>query len=132
MSFDVILTCLKDGLPDTFSSTIVHKALDRFVSFQDGSYRRLSFPDGGGGEMFSDQEEETDGVMISSASGHQVYDALYEILRQTHSVLFWSFGGCVVADESVIADCPEGLIESLGRPIVVHSGAEIVAVVEST
>ena len=131
MSFDLDLVCLKDGLPDTFSSKIVHQALDRFVSFQDGSHRKLSFPDGGG-EMFTDYGEETDGVSISSASGHQIYDALYEILRQTHSVLIWSFGGCVVADESVIADCPEELIESLGQPIVVHSGAEIVAAVEST
>ena len=132
MSFDVILICLKNGTPDAFPSTIVRQALDRFISFRDGRFCKLSFPDGGGGEMFTDQEEETDGVMISSASGHQIYDALYEILRQTHSVLFWSFGGCVIADESVVADCAEDMIESLGQPILVHSGAEIAAAIEST
>ncbi len=132
MSFDVMLMCLKDGLPDNFPSSIVRKALDPFISFRDGDFCRLSFPDGGSGEMFTDEDEETNGVTINSPSGADIYDALYDILRQTHSVLFWSFGGCVIADTSVIPDLTEGLTESLGEPVVVHSGADIVAEIAKT
>jgi hypothetical protein len=39
-----------------------------------------------------------------------------------------SFGGCAVA-ASVIGDLPEGLIENLGQPVVVKSGAEIAAAI---
>jgi hypothetical protein len=132
MSFDLVLTCLKDGLPDNFPATIVRQALDPFITSRDGDFCKLSFPDGGSGEMFTDDDEETDGLMISRGSGRDLYDALFDILRQTHSVLFWSFGGCVVADPSVIPDLPEGLIESLGPPTIVRNGADIVAAVEQT
>ena|ERR1700744_2087926 len=132
MSFDLVLMCLKNGLPDNFPATIVRGALDPFITFRDGDFCKLSFPDGGGGEMFIDDEEETDGLTISGGSGGNLYDALYDILRQTHSVLFWSFGGCVVADPSVVPDLPEGLIEDLGPPTTVKSGADIVAAVGLT
>jgi hypothetical protein len=83
--------------------------------------------------MFDNEEEtETDGVSISRSSGTDVYDALYEILRQTHSALFWSFGGCVVGDASVIPDLPDGFIDSLGEPTIVKSGADIAAAVAET
>jgi hypothetical protein len=132
MSFDLVLTCLKNGLPDNFPAIIVRQALTPFITNRHGDLCKLSFPDGGGGEMFTDDDEETDGLMISGGSGRDIYDALFNILRQTHSVLFWSFGGCVVADPSVIPDIPEGLIESLGQPTIVKSGADIVAAVEQT
>jgi hypothetical protein len=130
MSFDLLLMCWKDGGLGYFPSRIVREALDPFVTFRDGDFCKLSFPDGGGGEMFTDYEEQTNGLMINSPSGRYVYDVLYDILRQTHTTLSWSFGGGgVVADPSVIADLPEG---SEDIPVVVHSGADILAEVEKT
>jgi hypothetical protein len=79
-----------------------------------------------------DDTEETGGVSIDHVSGGDIYDALFEVLRQTNSILTWSFGGCVVANTAVIADLPEGLIDDVGSPLVVSSGSDILAAVEST
>lgn len=86
-----------------------------------------------GGEMVAEDEEagETNGVSIGSPSGDNIYDALYEVLRQTNSVMTWSFGGCAVANASVIADLPKELIEENGKPIIVGSGWEILAAIEA-
>ena len=132
MSFDLELICVKDGFPDSFPASIVREALGPFVRSQDEDMWILEFPDGGGGEMLAEDEDETNGVSIGGANGVDIYNALYEILRQTHAVLIWSFGGCVIADPSVIPDLPEGLVESVGEPIVVRSGAEIAEAVSNT
>jgi len=132
MSFDLHLISFKEGGPAAFPKHIVENALGPFIQSRDGSFCVLAFPDGGG-EMFDDVDEtETDSVNISRGSGLAIYDALYEILRQTHSALMWSFGGCVVADASVIPDLPDELIEDLGEPVIVASGAEIAAAVAET
>jgi hypothetical protein len=134
MSFDLELMAFKDGGPAMFPSRIVNEALAPFIQSRDDEMCLLAFPDGGGGEMPADNDEEmeTSGVSIGGASGTDIYSALYEILRQTNSVLFWSFGGCVVADASVISDLPDGFTDDLGEPIVVGGGAEIAAAVAKT
>jgi hypothetical protein len=134
MSFDLELMSFKDGDPAMFPTRIVNEALGPFVRSRDDGMCLLAFPDGGGGEMLADngEEMETSGVSIGGASGTDIYNALYEILRQTHSVLFWSFGGCVVADASAIPDLPDGFTDELGEPIVVGSGADIAAAVAET
>jgi hypothetical protein len=134
MSFDLELMSFKDGDPAMFPTHIVNRTLGPFVRSRDDDMCLLAFPDGGGGEMLADngEEMETSGVSIGGASGTDIYNALYEILRQTHSVLFWSFGGCVVADVSVIPDLPDGFTNELGEPIVVSSGADIAAAVAKT
>ncbi|HTJ64381.1 MAG TPA: hypothetical protein VL899_11270 [Alphaproteobacteria bacterium] len=133
MSFDVELICLKNGEPDTFPAQIVRDAFERFIKSREEDVWILAFPDGGGGEMVAEDEEagETNGVSIGSPSGDNIYDALYEVLRQTNSVMTWSFGGCAVANASVIADLPKELIEENGKPIIVGSGWEILAAIEA-
>jgi hypothetical protein len=133
VSFDVHLICLRNGEPDMFPAQIVRDAFEPFIESRDEDLWVLAFPDGGGGEMLGeDGTKETNGVSIDHANGADIYDALYEVLRQTNSVLTWSFGGCVVANASVIADIPEELIGGNGAPIVVQSGADILAEIEKT
>jgi hypothetical protein len=134
MSFDLNLVCLKDGEPDVFPADIVRQAFEPFVKSRDEDLWTLEFPDGGGGEMsaYGAEETETSDISISRASGADIYDALYKVLQQTHTVLIWSFGGCVVANEAVIPDLPEGLIESLGTPAIVNSGADILSEIAKT
>ena len=134
MSFDLNLISFKDGDPSPFPVSIVMDALGPFIqSRDDDGLCRLAFADGGG-EMFAfdDGETEISDISIGGANGVDIYDALYEILSRTHSALIWSFGGCVVADASVIPDLPDGLIEDLGQPVIVKSGAEIAAAVAET
>ena len=135
MSFDIELMSFKEGEPAEFPIHIVQDALGPFIRSRDkDGMCHLAFADGGGGEMLADDDEatETTGVSIGGASGADIYDALYEVLRQTHSVLFWSFGGCVVANTSVIRDLPDGFMEELGEPTVVASGEEIANAVAET
>jgi hypothetical protein len=135
MSFDLNLISFKDGGPSPFPVSIVMDALGSFIQSQDeDGMCRLVFPDGGSGEMFAFDEDETEisDISIGRASGVLIYDALYEILSRTHSALIWSFGGCVIADASVIPDLPEGFTDDLGQPVVVRSGAEIAAAVVET
>jgi hypothetical protein len=135
MSFDLNLISFKDGGPLPFPVSIVTDALEPFIRSPDeDGVCRLVFPDGGGGEIFAFDKDETEvsDISIGSASGTDIYDALFEILSRTHSALIWSFGGCAVADASVIPDLPDELIEDLGQPVIVKSGAEIAAAVAET
>jgi hypothetical protein len=135
MSFDLDLVSFKDGGPLPFPVDIVTDALGPFIRSRDkDGLCQLAFPDGGSGELlaFDENETEISDISIGEASGTDIYDALYEILSRTHSALIWSFGGCAVADASVIPDLPDELIEELGQPVVVKSGAEIAAAVAET
>ena len=135
MRFELNLISFKDGGPSPFPVSIVMDALGPFIqSHDEDDVCRLVFADGGSGEMFAFDEDETEisDISIGGASGTDIYDALYEILSRTHSALIWSFGGCAVADASVIPDLPEELIEDLGQPVIVKSGADIAAAVAET
>ena len=135
MSFDLNLVSFKDGGPLPFPVSIAMDALGPFIRSRDeDGLCQLVFPDGGRGEMFGfdDDDTEISDISIGRANGTDIYDALYEILRRTNSALIWSFGGCVVADASVIPDLPDGLIEELGEPVIVKNGPEIAAAVAET
>ena len=57
---------------------------------------------------------------------------MFEVLRQTRTVLFWPAGGpkphCSLANPDMIPQVPPNFIESFGEPEFVASGAEIDAV----
>jgi hypothetical protein len=59
---------------------------------------------------------------------------MFEVLRQTRTVLFWPAGGpkphCCLANPQMIPQVPASLIDAIGEPAFVTSGAEIDAVME--
>ena len=61
---------------------------------------------------------------------------MFEILAQTRTILFWPAGGprphCCVADPALVPDLPGDLTDALGKPAIVHSGAEIEAAIVRT
>jgi hypothetical protein len=98
----------------------------------DGEYWILQFPNGGRCEVNVGEEPMTVGFMIIRPSGDGLYDALYEIMRQTQTALSWSFGGAATANASVIPHLPPEMIKSVGLPTIVHSGDDIIKAIEAS
>jgi hypothetical protein len=72
-------------------------------------------------------------VFIDHHSGLQLLDALYEIMSQTHTMLWWS--GCdkmITADENIAEHLPPDYIEQFGVPPLVRSGEDIAAEIAKT
>jgi hypothetical protein len=132
MSFDISLYCFQDGDEDFFPTSIVKDAFAPFHVGDDGSYWILRFPNGGSCEVRVDDEPMTVGFSIIRPSGDGLYDAIYEIMRQTQTALSWSFGGAATANPSVIPHLPPDMIKSVGVPTIVHSGEDIIKAIESS
>ena len=132
MSFDICLTCFREGDGDFFPTSIVKDAFSKFHVGDDGDHWILQFPGGGRCEVRVGEKPMTAGFMIIRPAGDGLYDAIYEIMRQTQTALHWSFGGAATANPSVIPHLPPEMIKSVGVPTIVHSGADIIKAIESS
>jgi hypothetical protein len=125
MSFDIYLICFDNRAPGYFPRSIMEKAFGSSLISKEGKHWTLKFPDGGGGEMSTSDGQMATGFAMTRPTGDDLYNAIYEIMRQTNTVLSWSFGGAVVANPSIIPQIVPEMIKSVGVPTVVHSGADI-------
>lgn len=132
MSFDISLCCFKGGNEDFFSTSIVEGAFGPFHVGDDAGEWVLQFPGGGRCQVRVDDKPMMVGFIINRPAGDGLYDAIYEIMRQTNTALWWSFGGAAVADSSVIPHLPPEMIKSLGEPTIVHSGDDILKAIEAS
>jgi hypothetical protein len=138
MSSDIGLLPFKDGKPSTISSALMLQVLKPFIRpIVDPHYPdrwELVFPDGGGGDMAPIIEgEDRNGLTIGHHCGGDLLDALYEIMRQTHTLLYWSgVDNLVTADENISEHLPPNYIERFGTPPLVRSGADIAAEIAKT
>jgi len=132
MSFDIWLDCFKEGDKDFFPTTILEKVFAPSHVGDDGTYWLLQFPDGVSCRVRIANEPMTAGFAINRPSGNGLYDAIYEIMSRTQTVLSWSFGGAAVANPSVIPHLPPEMIQSVGVPTVVHSGDDIIKAIEAS
>lgn len=132
MSFDLFFCCFRDGDEDTFPTSIVRDAFAPFHIGDEAGEWILQFPGGGRCEVRVDEKPLTAGFMIIRPAGNGLYDAIYKIMRQTNTALWWSFGGAAVAHPSVIPHLPPEMIKSLGEPTVVHSGEDIIKAIEAS
>jgi hypothetical protein len=131
VSSDLGLIAFQDGEPGTFSSDIVLKVLRPFIQpiidARFPKYWELAFPGGGGGNMEPMLEgTEKNGLAINRPCGTELFDALYEIMRQTHTLLYWTgMDNMITADPSIADHLPPDYIENYGVPPLVKSGADI-------
>jgi hypothetical protein len=139
MSFDLGLMAFKDGEPGTLSSSLMLQVLQPFVQpivddrFPDKRWE-LVFPDGSGGNMMEIVEgEDGNGLVINRPHGTKLFDALYEIMRQTHTMMWWAgMDNMITADETIADHLPSDYIEKYGVPPLVRSGADILAEIAKT
>ena len=139
MSSDMGLLPFKDGESSTLSSALVLQVLKPFIrAMIDAPYYgdrwKLVFPDGGGGDMDPIVEGvDENGLAIAHHCGQDLLDALYEIMRQSHTLLYWTgVDDLITADESILDHLPPDYVEKFGIPPLVRSGADIAAEIAKT
>jgi hypothetical protein len=133
MSAEVGIVCYEKGELATLPNAVILGALEPFIEEREEDYWVLSFPDGGGGEMEALGDESGFDLCIGDPSGGDLFDALFEILRQTHTLLWWPGGDRqVTADPHITDHLPPGFVAESGEPILVASGADILAEIAKT
>ena len=135
MSWDMWMTCFKEGEVATFSCEIAEAAFKPYIMERQGNDWVLNFPDDGSGQVSVGYDEANRNLVNSlgfnrPSSSPYFWNALIDILRQTDTVLYWAGEGAVVARESTIANLPESFIEAIGTPTVTTDIQEIHRMIE--
>ena len=135
VSLDIYLLTLTDDETAKFDRAIVERAFKDITVDQVGDYwhLRTTF-----GTVSVDDEPKIRGISVRSPPSYEhfpeFWNAMFEVLLQTHTVLIWPAGGpkpyCCLANPDMIPQVPQDFIESFGEPEFVASGAEIDAVME--
>jgi hypothetical protein len=134
MSADLGLLSFKDGEHGTLSSALVLEVLEPFVRPVDDELWELQFPDGSGGNLSPVVEGDDHwDICINRPHGAALFDALYEIMRQSHTVMWWSGSDTMITADPAIADhLPANFIDEYGALPLVLSGADILAEIAKT
>jgi hypothetical protein len=119
MSFDIFVGFFRGGKPTLVPSAKVETAFAPFICFRQSGFYALSFPDGGGAEIFVPEGEDVASFMIARPpSSAAFWEALVAILRDTPNALYWPGGRPVVADAGAITHLPADMIDDLGDPVI--------------
>jgi hypothetical protein len=140
VSLDIFLSALTEDKAALFDRAIVERAFKAIAVDQLGGYWNLRTPKG---EMTSATISVADQPRISHFSANrppgygyfpEFWNAMFDVLQQTRTVLFWPADGpkphCCLANPDVIPHLPASLIEAIGEPALVTSGAQIDALLE--
>lgn len=132
MSVDMYLLILDDG--PAIDIEIIERAFEGLV---DQSAAHLSLLDADGKPGMTSIDFDTSGISVNRPPDYeespQFWNAIFEVLRQTHTFFIWPSSGerpqYCIAHPDFVANVPPLLIERLGEPAIVSSGAEIVAAI---
>jgi hypothetical protein len=131
MSFDIYVIRAENGEAAPIPIAIIEQAFGPFIEFREPAGWGLLFPDGRRSFLYLREGERNNHFSINRpASSPELWAALFQILRQTGSVLYWPGGGSVVADETVIPHLTPDILRSLEPAMVVRSPSEIVDCIE--
>ena len=134
MSFEVFLSCYKNGETSTFPLSVLENALAHYADRCDEQhYWVLEFPDGSNSELGLQPGAQIEGCTVFRPSDSpELWNGLIEILKRTMSVLYWPGGPPVVADAAVIPHVPKDMIESLGEPVVTTDREKIFELIRNS
>ena len=142
MSFSIYVSTLNNDDKNTFDRAVVERAFRDIAMDQTGGYWNLRSPDGriASTTIFIKDKPKISGFSANRPPSYsrfpKFWDAMFEILSQTRTILFWPAGGprphCCVADPTLLPDLPSDLTNALGKPAIVSSGAEIEAAIALT
>jgi hypothetical protein len=136
MSFEVYLNCIQNGDKGFFPTALVEAAFDPFISSREGECWVVIYPDSPSTLDQTDlhltlkdgDRSSCSGLMVSRpTSNPRLYEGLMHILQVTDSILF-CIGDCppLVGRADAIPHIASEIRETLGDPVIVRSGAEIV------
>jgi hypothetical protein len=142
MSLTIYVSTLNNDDRSMFDRAIVERAFKDIAVNQTGGYWNLRSPDGHitSATIFIEDKPKSSGFSANRPPPYsrfpKFWDAMFEILSQTRTILFWPAGGppphCCVADPALLPDIPSDLTDALGKPAIVSSGAEIEAAIALT
>jgi hypothetical protein len=79
-----------------------------------------------------DKERQIDFSLSRPCGGDRFWDALFSILQMGLVVAFWPGSKAVFAEGADLTGVADEMIESLGGPVFVGSGAEVLRLVQQT
>ncbi len=99
MSFDIIISRYRDGALAPLPPWVIDALFQPFVIYDDEAFIRVRYPgNDGGADIWGTKKPEILSLMFNHAGGPQFFDALYHLLKETKSVIYWPMGRPVVAD----------------------------------
>jgi len=142
MGFTIYLSSLPDDPPAKFERALVERAFAPIAAEMYGDGWSLRAPDGEWlAEVSLDDAPLIDGFRVNRPPSYDylpgLYDALFEILRQTRTFLFWlaAEGGgphYCVADADLIPPLVAQFGHYMGEPVLLASGADIEPAIEAS
>ena len=140
MSLDIFVMTLiedEDGRQLRFDRSVVEQAFASFALDQETDDWQLMNPDGE--IVFAmvsvDLDPTITGFSIDRPPAmHTFWDAVYEVLRQTPTVVVWPGRdpSYCVAQRDYTGLVPEDYMKTFGAPVVATCGADILAAVEAS
>jgi hypothetical protein len=137
VSLDIFISTLTDNEIEKFDRAVVERAFRGIAVDQTGNYWNLQTPQRERTSVTVSVDEE---ATISAFSANrppayrsfpEFWNAMFEVLRETHTVLFWpaceTVSHCCVANPKMAAHVSGDIVAALGEPAFVSSGAEIEA-----
>ena len=137
MSFDLFVECYGEtkliGIPKNAISSLFpisreEVEFDRWVIEYDSLNHSDIFY-----SLIEEDKERLTGFTISRPCGDlRLWDAIYSVAQMGSVVVLWPGSKAVFAEGADPAALPEGMLEDFGGPVFVHSGLEILKLVQET
>ncbi len=136
MSFEVFISCFKDGQPAGVPCQQVRNAFGSFIT-QSGAFEwQLSYDETNSCDIIltphNDERLLHGFTVVRPCSDERFWDALASILRLGDIVLYFP-GSCppLVSDGAVIRHLPPDMIKAMGEPKCVATGRQILEALHS-
>ena len=126
MSLEILLQCFRNGEPVTFKRALYEEIFGRNAIDFRLPLTGVNYADKGGAEIYG---ADVQNLMFGHFGGKTSFNALYELARQTKSVVLTVTEGhrIAVTDQETIADLPWGFADGLSSPVIVSSGRDLAA-----
>lgn len=138
MSFDVYLQCFRNGECAYFKRGVFEAIFlphSKYVAAyrKDPSFLRVDYPDGAGSDIYCGQDVEINHLTFNHGGGQALFQAIYELAKQTRSVIYWPSDApsAVVTEDITRNDLPKDFPDR-DIAVVVHSGADIIKAIETS
>lgn len=137
MSFEVFLGCYCHGELSGISRQQMKDLFGNWITREEPDLWRVEYDSSNRSTIYltpceSDPSAIGHATVSRPAADPRLWDSLFQIMKLGNVVLYYP--GCralLVAEPTVASHLPADMIESLGTPVCVHSGAEIVARIRS-
>ena len=135
MSFEIFVASFVDAKPSRLPRNAVRHSFGAWLIDESPTVWHIKYGPADFCDIFVDDHPETvANFMVSRpVSDGRLWDALFRVMNLGNVVLYWTNRSPpLVASLSVIRHLPREMVNSLGTPICVHAGAEILDRIKSS